>query len=109
MASLTLVGFKLASVSMTAETRHILGRTTPVTYVAFDLLHLDGQDVITRRLVERKKRLKSIVKEGPYLLYGDHIEAEEPVSSKSHESCFEGVIGKESQTVRSRSPNRLLD
>jgi len=77
----------------------ILGRTTPVTYVAFDLLHLDGQDVITRPLVERKKRLKSIVKEGPYLLYGDHIEAEGTRFFKEATSRgFEGVIGKESQS-----------
>ena len=46
----------------------ILGKTMPVTYVAFDLLHLDGHDMIARPLVERKERLKSIVKEGPYLL-----------------------------------------
>jgi bifunctional non-homologous end joining protein LigD len=77
----------------------ILGRTVPVTYVAFDLLHLDGQDIITRPLVERKKRLKSIVKEGPYLLYGDHIEAEGTRFFKEATSRgFEGVIGKESQS-----------
>jgi DNA ligase D-like protein (predicted ligase) len=77
----------------------ILGRTTPVTYVAFDLLHLDGQDIITRPLVERKKRLKSIVREGPYLLYGDHIEAEGTHFFKEATSRgFEGVIGKESQS-----------
>ena len=77
----------------------ILGRTTPVTYVAFDLLHLDGQDIITRPLVERKKRLKSIVREGPYLLYGDHIEAEGTRFFKEATSRgFEGVIGKESQS-----------
>ena len=77
----------------------VLGKTTPVTYVAFDLLHLNGEDIINHPLVERKKRLKSITKEGPYLLYGDHIEAEgirffEEATSRG----FEGVIAKESRS-----------
>jgi bifunctional non-homologous end joining protein LigD len=77
----------------------VLAKTTPVTYVAFDLLHINGQDMITRPLVERKKQLKSIVKEGPYLLYGDCIEAGGTSFFKEATSRgFEGVIGKESQS-----------
>ena len=77
----------------------VLAKTTPVTYVAFDLLHINGQDLITRPLVERKKRLKSIVKESPYLLYGDHIETEGVHFFKeATKRGFEGVIGKESQS-----------
>jgi bifunctional non-homologous end joining protein LigD len=77
----------------------VLAKTTPVTYVAFDLLHLDGQDMISRPLTERKKRLKLIIKEGPYLLYGDHVEAEGTRFFKQATSRgFEGVIAKESQS-----------
>jgi bifunctional non-homologous end joining protein LigD len=77
----------------------VLAKTTPVTYVAFDLLHINGQDIITLPLFERKKRLRSIAKEGPYLLYGDHIEAEGIRFFKEATSRgFEGVIGKESQS-----------
>ncbi len=77
----------------------ILAKTTPVTYVAFDLLHIDGRDVISRPLMERKKRLKSIVRESPYLLYGDHIEAEGIHFFKEATSRgFEGVIAKESKS-----------
>jgi len=77
----------------------VLAKTTPVTYVAFDLLHANGQDIITRPLVERKKRLKSIVREGPYLIYGDHIEGEGTRFFKEATSRgFEGVIGKESRS-----------
>jgi len=77
----------------------VLGKTTPVTYVAFDLLHFDGQDIITRPVMERKKRLKSIVKEGAYLLYGDHIEAKGIRFFKEATSRgFEGVIAKEIQS-----------
>jgi bifunctional non-homologous end joining protein LigD len=81
----------------------VLAKTTPVTYVAFDLLHVDGEDIITRPLVERKKRLKSIVKEGPYLLYGDHVEAEGiRFFKEATDRGFEGVIAKESQSQYTR-------
>jgi len=77
----------------------VLAQTTPVTYVAFDLLHVNGQDMIALPLLKRKKRLRSIVKEGSYLLYGDHIEAEGKRFFKEATSRgFEGVIGKESQS-----------
>ncbi len=77
----------------------VLAMTTPVTYVAFDLLHVNGQDIIARSLLERKKRLKSIVKESPYLLYGDHVESEGTHFFKEATSRgFEGVIGKESHS-----------
>jgi bifunctional non-homologous end joining protein LigD len=74
----------------------VLSKTTPVTYVAFDLLHVDGHDLIGLPLVERKKRLKLLVKESPYLLYGDHIEKEGTRFFKEATGLgFEGVIAKE--------------
>jgi bifunctional non-homologous end joining protein LigD len=77
----------------------VLAKTTPVTYVAFDLLHIDGQDMIAQPLIDRKKRLKSIVKEGPYLLYGDHVEAEGTrYFTEATSRGFEGVIAKESKS-----------
>ena len=77
----------------------VLAKTTPVTYVAFDLLHIDGQDVISRPLVERKTRLKSFIEEGPYLLYGEHVGAEgSRFFKEATNRGFEGVIGKESQS-----------
>jgi bifunctional non-homologous end joining protein LigD len=78
---------------------NVLAKTTPVTYVAFDLLHLNGQDIIARPLADRKKRLKSIINEGPYLLYGDHVEAEGTRFFKEAISRgFEGVIAKQSES-----------
>jgi bifunctional non-homologous end joining protein LigD len=38
---------------------------TPVTFVAFDLLHLDGEDLIGLPLVERKRRLDELHVVGP--------------------------------------------
>lgn len=74
----------------------VLSKTTPVTYVAFDLLHVDGRDIISRHLEERKRQLKTILTEGNYLLYGEHIEAEGiRFYNEAVNRGLEGVIAKE--------------
>ncbi len=74
----------------------ILGKTIPATYVAFDLLHLNGRDMLSVPLEERKRRLESILHEGPHLLYGDHVEK---YGKRFYEDAlnkgFEGIIAKE--------------
>ena len=71
-------------------------RTNPTTYVAFDLLHLDGRDIIKEPLEARKKSLRKIIGEGPNLLYGEHIESKGVAYySEASKMGFEGVIAKE--------------
>jgi bifunctional non-homologous end joining protein LigD len=68
----------------------------PVTYVAFDLLHLNGKDVIKNQLEIRKNALHDLIEEGPHLLYGDHVEREGlQYYSEALKLGFEGTIGKE--------------
>ncbi len=68
----------------------------PVTYVAFDLLHLNGKDLIKDQLENRKNALQDLIEEGPHLLYGDHIEGKGlQYFSEALKLGFEGVIGKE--------------
>jgi DNA ligase D-like protein (predicted ligase) len=68
----------------------------PVTYVAFDLLHLNGRDVINNQLEMRKKALHDLIEEGPHLLYGDHVEREGlQYYSEALKLGFEGTVGKE--------------
>ncbi len=71
-------------------------RANPVTYVAFDLLHLNGKDIIKNQLEIRKSTLHDLIEEGPHLLYGDHIERNGlQYYSEALKLGFEGVIGKE--------------
>jgi len=71
-------------------------RANPVTYVAFDLLHLNGKDIIKNQLEIRKSTLHDLIEEGPHLLYGDHIERYGlEYYSEALKLGFEGVIGKE--------------
>src|SRR4030095_9074721 len=45
-------------------------------FAAFDLLWLDGEDLRSLPLIERKKRLAAIVPTSPaFLLYVDHVES----------------------------------
>jgi bifunctional non-homologous end joining protein LigD len=68
----------------------------PVTYVAFDLLHLNGKDVIKNQLEIRKKALHELIEEGPHLLYGDHVQREGlQYYSEALKLGFEGTVGKE--------------
>jgi DNA ligase D-like protein (predicted ligase) len=68
----------------------------PVTYVAFDLLHLNGKDVIKDQLENRKNTLRDLIEEDPHLLYADHIEGKgRQYYSEALKLGFEGVIGKE--------------
>ncbi len=74
----------------------VLSKTIPVTYVAFDLLHLNGKDLTSHPLLERKEKLKSIVREGPHLLYGDHVEeGGKRFFTEASKRGIEGIIAKE--------------
>ncbi len=78
----------------------VLSKTIPVTYVAFDLLHLNGKDMLSRPLLERKEKLKSILAEGPHLLYGDHIEKQgERFFKEASKKGFEGIIAKQRDSL----------
>ena len=71
-------------------------RTNPTTYVAFDLLHFDGKDIIKAPLEYRKRLLRRVISEGPHLLYGEHIETKGLTYYKEASRLgFEGIIAKE--------------
>lgn len=68
----------------------------PSTYVAFDLLHIDGKDIVNSPLVERKEQLRKIVIEGPHIIYGDHAEKNgREFTTNLIRLGFEGTIAKE--------------
>jgi len=68
----------------------------PTTFAAFDILHLDGKDLLGAPLEQRKENLHKIINEGPHLFYTDYIEK----SGISHyreaqKLGLEGTIGKD--------------
>jgi bifunctional non-homologous end joining protein LigD len=68
-------------------------------YYLFDLLHLDGEDLRRRPLLERKETLqKLLAKARSPLLYSDHVEGEgERVFERARALKLEGIISKQAQ------------
>ncbi len=73
----------------------LLANKAPATYIAFDLLHLNGKDLVNEPLSDRKRRLARIVKESPHLLLSQYI-AEDGKSyfRNAVRLGFEGVMAK---------------
>ena len=72
------------------------GRPEDVTYVAFDLLFDDGDDLRELPLTERKRRLERLLRRGGRGLhgvvrYGDHIEGRG--DAVFEEACLQGLEG----------------
>jgi bifunctional non-homologous end joining protein LigD len=67
-----------------------------LTYYAFDLLFLDGQDLRQLPLSARKEKLKSLLAKVPHgFLYADHLEADpEDVFAQGCKMGLEGIVSK---------------
>ena len=46
----------------------------PVTFIAFDLLELDGRDLLSTELRIRKKTLRETIVDSPHILFAEHVE-----------------------------------
>lgn len=74
----------------------IVRKLYPVTYVAFDILYYNGHSLIDTPLEARKKRLKEIIDDNPYLIFGDHIlEQGALFFTEAVKKGFEGAVAKQ--------------
>lgn len=70
----------------------------PVTLIAFDLLYLDGRDLTSIPLIERKKMLSSIISTADRIILSEFIEREgELFFQKAKTMGLEGVVAKKIQ------------
>ena len=70
-------------------------RSAPVTYLAFDLLHLDGRSLLDRPYRERRARLEELELEGPAWRTPRYHEGDgEAFLAASRERGLEGVMAK---------------
>jgi bifunctional non-homologous end joining protein LigD len=80
-----------------SEFYDLLFRKGQPRFVAFDLLHCDGQDLTYSPLVERKHRLRAILpKNSQSVLFCDHIEAnwERLLFRLACKRDLEGIVAK---------------
>lgn len=80
---------------------------TPVTYYIFDLLYYNEYDLRKCPLIERKKLLKSILRQNPRFRYSEHFEDKgKELLVKAGEMELEGVMAKRADSLyeSKRSP-----
>jgi bifunctional non-homologous end joining protein LigD len=72
------------------------GARKPLTYFAFDLLHLNGHNLRGLPLIERKKVLERVVEnDGEFLRFSEHVETSgDVVFQKACELHIEGIVSK---------------
>jgi bifunctional non-homologous end joining protein LigD len=83
------------------------GSPGSIDFVAFDLLQLDGEDLTSLPLVERKAKLRAILPDGdPRIRFSEHIEGNgEKLLHSFCDAGLEGVISKraDARYIGSRS------
>jgi hypothetical protein len=71
----------------------------PVTFVAFDLLYFDGQDLTGRRLVERKRLLNDLALVGPAWASNGWYPEGDTLFEVCIQQGHEGVVAKRLDSV----------
>ena len=73
----------------------LLRRRSPQTFIAFDLLWLDGKDLRHLPLIERKRTLRKLLPVGAPVLYADYIDgAGRELYRVVCEMDMEGIVAK---------------
>jgi bifunctional non-homologous end joining protein LigD len=71
------------------------GPAAPIVYQAFDLLHLDGRSLLDVPLEERKRLLRSRLREHPLVRYAGHVEADgDAFFDAAGVQDLEGIVAK---------------
>jgi bifunctional non-homologous end joining protein LigD len=72
----------------------------PVTFIAFDLLELDGRDLLSTELRIRKKTLRETIVDSPNILFAAHVERDgQSLFEVARESGIEGIVGKRADSL----------
>lgn len=71
------------------------GPPAPVVFQAFDLLHIDGRSLLEVPLEERKRLLRSRLREHPLVRYAGHVEADgRAFLAAADAQGLEGIVAK---------------
>lgn len=85
-------------------------RTAQIAYFVFDLLYLDGYDLMPCPVVERKAMLEQVLRPASFIKYSDHVEGEgELFFHEVQKFDLEGLIAKRagSKYVQKRTSDWL--
>ena len=85
-------------------------RTAQLVYFAFDLLYVDGYDLMNCSVIERKAKLEHVLRPADFVKYSDHVEGEgEAFFHEIEKFRLEGMIAKRaaSKYVQKRTSDWL--
>jgi bifunctional non-homologous end joining protein LigD len=72
----------------------------PVTFIAFDLLELDGRDLLSTELRIRKKTLRETIVDSPNILFAAHVERDgKSLFDVARDSGIEGIVAKRADSL----------
>lgn len=75
------------------------GKRSGVFYYVFDVLWLDGANLMKLPLLERKRILRDVVRENAILRYSDHFEDGIELFRQAEAMTLEGVIAKQKHSA----------
>jgi DNA ligase D-like protein (predicted ligase) len=78
----------------------MLSRKIPTTYIAFDLLHLNGRDLVDRPLSDRREKLARIITNSPHLLLSQYVTGKgKSYFRNALKIGFEGAMAKRAESL----------
>jgi len=73
----------------------ILSRINPATYIVFDILYKDGEDLTNLPLIERKKILREVIKEDEKIVVSEYVvEKGKALFEEAKRRNLEGIMAK---------------
>lgn len=91
-----------SSFSLLGNRDEVKGRRAPLVYYVFDVLRIDGRDVMHLPLTERKQLLAAVFASGvdPQIRFSDSISSNAPaLLAEARRLGLEGLIGKKADSV----------
>ena len=94
-----LVALDMQGVSRFQLLQNALNTSANLHYCAFDIMFLGGEDLRGLPLVERKKRLKSVLPKDPLIIYSEHwAERGKRLFKEAEKLGLEGIMAKRAQS-----------
>lgn len=75
------------------------GHDTPIFYYAFDILYLEGYDLMKLPLIERKEILATVLKVNAVIKFSDRFDDGLALFKQMEEMGMEGIIAKHRQSL----------
>jgi bifunctional non-homologous end joining protein LigD len=75
------------------------GHNTPIQYCVFDLLELDGSNIMNLPLIQRKELLKALTNDNKAFHYSESFESGEALYQQSLKDNLEGIVAKEKHST----------